>query len=900
MRLNAPHAISINTSTTLKETMENRPKVRRTTDYSVLELSPLLDGGDDDDNNGKTKKDQDRKSRRNVCKSLNLKLTCILKEIGVELSLSIFLFLLWALVQFSVRQLLVWRSTGEFNAERARKHLDNITAFGPRPVGSPENEILTVNYLLSQIEFIRQESNQTAHTITVDVQRPTGYRNFGYFINYYDNITNIVVKLEPRGGEGAQHAVLANCHFDSVPNSPGASDDAVSCSIMLEILRSLSNQSTPLTHGILFLFNGAEESGLQASHGFITQHPWAKLVRAFINLEAAGIGGKEIVFQIGPNSPWLVKAYALAAVHPFASVVGQDIFQSGAIPSITDFRVFTEFGNISGIDMAFFENGYLYHTKFDTPDRILTESIQRAGDNILAVIKHLATSNELSASVQYQHDSMVYFDLLGVYLVAYPARTGTIINCIVAVVTFIYLINRMFLPNGGRYWKSFLYIPFVTVGGLIIAAGIIAGIINLTGRAMFWYNYFYAAVFLYGSASVTVLQLIVFLEKNWCCGPHHKVSHFVLAELYFDVSLMLWSLALVYLTVKGWCSAYVPLMMVVFPLSTKLFCCHSFTQCGSTVKYLLGLSLPYMHITFLIWLVLESFCAILGRSVGDESLDIVMAFLITGSTLILATYLVPIFYLSKCTKEILFLCVSVFVAMGVLVLCGTFFPFSSDPASPRPKRIFLEHTTRTIHDLTGQVVTKNSGVWITSMDYTGMDYVTPHIPEINDSIRVDCRSTAQDCSFSCLQFAITKQWYLPAPEVHPKHALNFTLLDRHETPWGTTNLTFEVLGPSQLFLHLKTKNGTQLKNWSFTSGDGHSGERNVSIYRGLSSSAWHFWLEMKVNETNSEEGIISIAVASQYVHGDDQNTDMLKDLMQRFPDWSFPSHSVSTRHFFVF
>jgi len=125
----------------------------------------------------------------------------------------------------------------------------------------------------------------------------------------YTQIANVVAKLEPADPTlRTNSSVLLNCHFDSKPGSPGATDNVISCSVMLEVLRVLSMQPELVVRNtIVFLFNGAEELGLQGAHGFVRGresqsdtelgHPWSTNVKVFVNLEGAGAGGREILFQ---------------------------------------------------------------------------------------------------------------------------------------------------------------------------------------------------------------------------------------------------------------------------------------------------------------------------------------------------------------------------------------------------------------------------------------------------------------------------------------------------------------------------------------------------------------------------------------------------------------------------
>lgn len=81
--------------------------------------------------------------------------------------------------------------------------------------------------------------------------------------------------------------------------------------------------------------------------------------------------------------------------------MAEELFQSNLIPSDTDFRIFRDYGKVPGLDLAYQQNGYVYHTKFDRSEIIPLGTLQRTGDNILNLAIALANAPELSiASVR--------------------------------------------------------------------------------------------------------------------------------------------------------------------------------------------------------------------------------------------------------------------------------------------------------------------------------------------------------------------------------------------------------------------------------------------------------------------------------------------------------------------
>ena len=224
--------------------------------------------------------------------------------------------------------------------------------------------------------------------------------------------------------------------------------------------------------------------------------PLFQSIRAFINLESCGSGGRELLFQTGPGHPWLVDIYAKVAPHPFASIIGQELFQSGVIPADTDYRIFRDYGNVPGLDIAYMKNGYVYHTKYDSEDRIPAGSIQRAGDNLLAVVRHIATSEILADTSAHSDGSCVFFDFLGLFLVHYSELVGVIIN-IGTVIASIWLTVDKILHSYNYgvskniYLRQLCYTAVIQVCGCVasfVSVTLIATFMDAFGRPMSWYR----------------------------------------------------------------------------------------------------------------------------------------------------------------------------------------------------------------------------------------------------------------------------------------------------------------------------------------------------------------------------------------------------------------------------
>lgn len=337
----------------------------------------------------------------------------------------------------------------EFSAGRAREILRQLVGDGvPHPVGSAADSI------------VREKIAAILTGLGYQPQIQSGFACDEWGV--CGAVKNVVARID---GAGVPGAVLVSAHYDSVPAGPGASDDGVGTVAVLEIARALKNRP-PLRHPVILLLNEGEEAGLVGAKAFVESHPWAREVKAAVNLDNRGTSGPSVMFETGDANDWAVRIYDAAMSRPSSNSITYLAYK--LLPNDTDFTVYKAAG-YQGLNFAFINSVRYYHTPLDSFENADPGSIQSEGENGLASV--LALGDEVLTAPP--SGEAVYFDLFGWAMVrwkaswSYPIALGLAIFLLIEIVV---LMRRSVVRVGAIALGMLGWVGAVSItGGLAYA-----------------------------------------------------------------------------------------------------------------------------------------------------------------------------------------------------------------------------------------------------------------------------------------------------------------------------------------------------------------------------------------------------------------------------------------------
>lgn len=197
--------------------------------------------------------------------------------------------------------------------------------------------------------------------------------------------------------------------------------------MMLELLRNLAS-GPALRYPVVMAFVAGEEDDLLGAAAFVESDPLMPEITAFIDFDSTP-GNKAMLFL--STGTWLDQVYAAKAPRPFGTILQNDVLNSGAISSITDWTVFSQNGRLPGLGFGFANLRQFYHTTDDNLRRFLLGSLQQYGDNTLALVAAAASAPELAESPHVTQ--RVYFDLFNQHMVIYPLSLSAALHTLLAV-----------------------------------------------------------------------------------------------------------------------------------------------------------------------------------------------------------------------------------------------------------------------------------------------------------------------------------------------------------------------------------------------------------------------------------------------------------------------------------
>ncbi|KAI0055717.1 Zn-dependent exopeptidase [Artomyces pyxidatus] len=417
--------------------------------------------------------------------------------------------------------------------DRAYKDL-NFLAARPHPYNSHANDVVR-EYVLQRVQDIAS-GHEHVHIVN-DTTSTAAFFYTNRAVYFEGN--NIIVKVD--GTDETAKGVLFSAHFDSVSTAPGATDDSMSVTALLQMLAYLAENRPRLT--AVFNINNGEEDGLHGAIAFL-QHPWSNLTTKFLNVEGAGSGGRPFLFRT--TSLDVLRAFK-SVPHPHANVLSADAWSRGIIRSDTDYSIYAApraGGGMDGADVAFYKGRARYHTAGDSVRGMGRDGAKRALWAVMAIARNAGQAmlnTPDNDDVVGQAEGAVYFELFGSYLITLPLRVLLAINVVLAsagpivVIALAFFLYRQSLLTPQRWWAQAArgYGRFWLALLLSVAAqvGLVFGFLQLNPMTV--HAHYLATTVSIVSLAYLTLAAPLTVAQYVRPIPAAKQKLVVLGELYF-------------------------------------------------------------------------------------------------------------------------------------------------------------------------------------------------------------------------------------------------------------------------------------------------------------------------------------------------------------------------------
>ena len=312
----------------------------------------------------------------------------------------------------------------EFSAVRAMTDVRHI-ARAPHPIGSIEHARVQA-YLLGRLTDLGlTPSLQSGALSPAAISRieKRGDNAAGLLA------VNLVGVLPGRRPE--LPAVLMMAHYDSVPGSPGAADDASGVAAILEAVQAIKARG-PADRTLIVLLTDAEELNLDGARAFFSEHPLRDRVGMVVNLEARGGGGRAMMFETGPGNAQTISQFARATKDATGgpSSNALTVFVYRLMPNGTDMTIAVNRG-IAGVNLAFIGRPDQYHAPTSTPDALDQGSLQHIGSLALEATDGFLRAPALPKATY----NAVYADVFGLAVLRHPPVVGWLLLGLAALLT---------------------------------------------------------------------------------------------------------------------------------------------------------------------------------------------------------------------------------------------------------------------------------------------------------------------------------------------------------------------------------------------------------------------------------------------------------------------------------